>query len=369
MNHRSIAFDNLRGIAVLTVVVYHFFVIFDLHRFPLWGRFGVSLFFIISGFLIFNSYARLAGQHPAAEAQRLYWIHRAFRILPAYYVNLGCMIVLAAAMTPGDYFLSRDNLLFVLSHFLLIPYFIYQDTGFGLNGPYWTLNVEMLWYIAAPLLVCFAGSYRRVALLFGLSCLYLAGLDLGWFDQLIRQMDATAVQGPRRDALRTWLSFQLPGQFLFFAIGILLCKFHQSHRLGRVEQWIYDRLPGRGVFYLLWIAAVLVALSCNAALPRLGQTNLGLNLFMALVTASVFLLIFFARQTGTSALNWLGRISYSTYLWHFPLLVLAKRFGILDYMSLPVFAVLYTAALLAISALSYHLVEERGFAWRARVIG
>lgn len=58
--------------------------------------------------------------------------------------------------------------------------------------------------------------------------------------------------------------------------------------------------------------------------------------------------------------QWLGKISYSIYLWHYPLLAIAKHVNILEFMSLPAFIGLFFVFLLMISSFSYYFVEETG---------
>lgn len=93
--------DSIRGLAILGVLFYHgFFWARDVSQFPRFerlflrlmspGEFGVSLFFVLSGFLITGL---LIDSRDRPDYLRRFYIRRALRILPAYY---GILVILAA---------------------------------------------------------------------------------------------------------------------------------------------------------------------------------------------------------------------------------------------------------------------------------
>ena len=341
--------DTLRGLAVLAVVIYHYFVLFGLQASPwfsyihTYGLFGVSLFFVISGFLIYRSVATRIERHGLKEGLRRYAIHRFFRIVPAYYVNLFFVILLTASFLLGwDYLLSGAFVKPLFYHLTFSAYFVYKDAGFGINGAYWTLNIEMLWYLLAPLLFLYAKTLPRLLLLGALALLYFFALQKGWLDPLLH----TDSDDPAWMLKRFFLSFQLPGQILFFVAGILIYRYRERLTLP-LPAW---------TLYTLFFAVPALFSYVNARwqiIPLFFWNNLQL----LLVTATLFILFYRRALKLLHPLAWLGEISYSVYLWHMPLLFLFKQ------TALPLLTktVLFTLTLLLVSLASYYFVERWGF--------
>lgn len=147
--------DGLRAIAALAVFLVHFnqqarlqveLGPFDLARWLANGNTGVALFFVLSGFLLATPFWR---QQYAAGAQldvKQYFLRRLARILPAYYMCLGGLIAIKLA---AGGFPSINN---VLSHVLFL-YNVSDHNILSLNEPFWTLAVEMQFYLVLPLLM------------------------------------------------------------------------------------------------------------------------------------------------------------------------------------------------------------------------
>jgi len=219
--------DVLRGTAVIFVVIYNFFVLLGLNSNPIFhyihsfGLFGVSLFFIISGYLIYRSIDYTISTHGVKIGLKKYTLHRLFRILPAYYFNFFIILIMATSFIGASYLYSLGFFKQIVSHLTFLSYFLYKDAGLSINGAYWTLSIEMLWYIVAPLLFIFIKKDRYLILLFLGSILYLIGLDFSLYDSLLG-IDKNA---SNYMLLEFFLSFQLPGQLIYFITGILIYKY------------------------------------------------------------------------------------------------------------------------------------------------
>lgn len=105
------------------------------------GGFGVSFFFVLSGFVLTLTYAK------SDLNLRTYFVKRISRIFPIYWFGLSLAFV----------FVSLDSLDFgkvFLVHFLgLQSWFLDSDLGFHFNGPGWSISVEMFFYLLFPLLL------------------------------------------------------------------------------------------------------------------------------------------------------------------------------------------------------------------------
>ncbi len=349
--------DLLRGITVCSVVVYHFFVILGLEgksSFQLissFGIFGVSLFFVISGFLIYRSAEYSLEKYGVTQGVRHYTLHRLFRILPAYYFNLAVVILLASTVIDREYYYSMGFIKQIFAHMTFLSYFYYQDAGLGINGAYWTLSIEMLWYLVVIGLLLFIKRTSILLLIAVFSFLYLWGLDHALFDRLFH----IPQESPAHLPLLYYYSFQLPGQISYFIAGIIIYK-----HLSRVK------LTKPSMHYLSALAVYLLFLflSSNFDIHTSFLLN---NLFILATTFTLFLLLYNTRPTMMQPLEWVGKISYSIYLWHMPLLFVMKQTSILEHLTITTSLLLFVTALLVISSLSYYLIEEGGFALRKRL--
>ncbi len=154
--------DGLRAISVLLVVSVHMHT-----RMWHWmaGGLGVTIFFVLSGFLITTLLLR-EEQQRGSVSLRAFYIRRAFRILPLYYVVLGAYALLICGIGIGAE--KKAAFLKVLPYYLTylqdIPYFFH--TGLSRTLPYyqrWSLGIEEKFYLIWPLLafVALGAGMRR----------------------------------------------------------------------------------------------------------------------------------------------------------------------------------------------------------------
>jgi peptidoglycan/LPS O-acetylase OafA/YrhL len=342
--------------------------------------FGVTLFFTLSGFLLYRPFARSILQLRPPPSIAGYLRNRALRILPAYWVilliasvALGTVLVRhGTALPPGS--LSGDGLLRAGT---FTQNYSPAMLGSGI-GPAWSLAVEAVFYLLLPVLAVGAlalgrlGPLRQwpravalippiVLLVVGLSGKYAA---------------ARLIPGTHNQWGNTWhsvveLSFW--GQADLFAFGMGLAVLYVV-----VEEGILV-LP-RGHRLLAWAAAVCGYVLVRELSPPDAQLSYSpSNTMMALVCALLLGLVVLQTAEGrvptmllrvleTRPVIWIGLVSYSVFLWHGPIvrwlaghdLVLAGRLG---------FAVntLFLLALtLAFSAVTYRFVEEPALRLKAR---
>jgi peptidoglycan/LPS O-acetylase OafA/YrhL len=286
--------DALRAVAALAVMVEHMFG--DLLRQasastgPIstlaesvvqnvsLGRFGVALFFLISGFVVPFS---IGGERPL----RHFAISRLFRLYPALWLALAVLATTAwfAGETPQT--------ATVLANLTMAPPLFGQP---WLSPIHWTLFIELLFYILVALLF-FAGTLKHVGALLALSLALIAATAL-------------PVQ------LRTHGVVNLPVQYLgmhlsFLFLGLLL------------RLWLVERMRGAR------LSALTLGLAQLAALLSVSQFSLarGDNFIMEGLrpVLSAYLLafaVFFAairlERPRSSLLARIGLTSYSMYLFH-----------------------------------------------------
>ncbi|MFV0598195.1 MAG: acyltransferase family protein [Bacteroidales bacterium] len=163
--------DALRGIAALAVVIYHYTTRFELKfgydyttkygEFP-YGHFGVTLFFMISGFVIFMTLKKINSPIDFA-------VRRFIRLYPIFWI---CMILTFSVIYLLDIDSLKVSMPDFVANFTMIPNFL----GFHfVDGAYWTLQVELLFYVFIFILLL-TKSTNKIIFWGALYLLFIFGL-------------------------------------------------------------------------------------------------------------------------------------------------------------------------------------------------
>ena len=313
-------------------------------------RLAVVLFFVLSGFLLSRSWfaATLEGRRPPNLGR--YVRSRAARILPAYYVALAGSIVLLWGLdgTPGLRLPPADE----LPLFLVFAQNFAPGSVMKLNPPMWTLAVEVSFYALLPAIGWLAlrvAPRRRSLALVPLS-LIAVGVLYNW---------AIAGQG-----LSMTFSKQLAAMLPYFALGMLAALVAHGRTID---------MRAKRLLVAAGVALVVADAFAKAAAPARGMDLTMLFSIMRDVPSAIgFALIVGAMAiaprsalVGGSILAALGTISYGFYLWHVPVFMVLRGYGLL-----PLDPVLGPAAALApslaLSALSWFALERPVLRWSAQ---
>lgn len=136
--------DALRGIAALLVVAFHFTMGRPEAAYGFkYGICGVDLFFVISGFVIFMSLTRV-------KTGADFIISRASRLYPAYWaaVSFTFMLIVGRSLVL-DGQIGKIGLLNYLANLTMFQFFVLIP---DLDGPYWSLTIELMFYVAVLIL-------------------------------------------------------------------------------------------------------------------------------------------------------------------------------------------------------------------------
>lgn len=338
---RSARIESLRALAALAVLVSHVFGVsrsYDGSMYAtFWGRallgggFGVYVFFALTGYLIFLPFARrLAGGRRVSLAA--YARNRAVRVLPLYYVVLVTLLVLREGGGTASQWLRFG---FLAQNF-------WRDSVATVDGPMWSLVVEVHFYVLVPVLAVVlakvAGPARwRAAAALG---------ALGLASALLRVAFVTgkADADPR-------LLYNLPTTFLFFVPGMWLALLRTGLDAGTV------RLPAAWARPAPWVA--LAAAGWVTVFWDYRTDPVALPLACLGTVGAVVLPL----QPGavTRMLSWrplaaLGVASYSLYLWHLPILEVLSDRAWAPHGFVPLLGLLTAVSTLAAAA-SYRLLE------------
>ena len=332
--------DGLRAIAVLAVVLYHFDVV------GVRGGFvGVDVFFVISGYLITGIIQSELARGEFTLAR--FYERRARRIFPALFVMLlATMVAGIFLLLPSD--LGRlgqatiATILFV-SNGLYYERSGYFDEGSDFNPLLhtWSLGVEEQFYVGLPLLLMLVHRYKPAWLVRVIAvCALLSFVACVLAQPIVAKM----------------VFFLSPFRAWELLLGALLA-------LGAVRQFRNDTLRQAAS------AVALVVLLGAIASMRAGVDFPGWKAAIPVVATAMLLHSGASGRTWASAvLSWrplvfVGLISYSLYLWHWPLMVFVKyRQGMPSLDMVQVLVLLAAALLLAVA--SYRWVEQPFRRWR-----
>lgn len=321
--------NGLRAIAVLGVLLYHFN--------PAWlpgGFAGVDVFFVISGYLITGIILRGLGNQSFSLVQ--FYRSRAQRIIPALAVL--CLILLGGGwfyLLPLDYAALGKHVASSLGFVSNIVY--WREAGYFTADAHekwllhtWSLSVEWQLYLLYPL------GLLLLNRLVGLSALrgwIVAGCVASFIGCLV--------------ASRYWPEaafYLLPTRAWELLLGALACVY--PLRLKAVQQ--------------RWLEALGLSLILGSfVFIEVQQAWSGYLVLLPVL--GTWAMIAAARQdspvTGNPLAQWLGSLSYSLYLWHWPVVVLMSYAGWLgDTNNI----VLGMGAALLLGMTSYYLVEKPG---------
>ena len=336
--------QGLRGFAVSLVVLYHAGFLFN------GGFIGVDIFFVISGFVIGQSLSR-----ELAQADKVSWsdffFRRARRLIPALSLTLVVTVIaywalfgvesvalLTKSLTSGSLFVS--NFYFFLERG-------YVDLASDPLRNLWSLSVEEQFYFALPVIFLVAGfrSSSKAQVLRKILLIGFAVLAISFISNIILVNYSLSFSVPQ---------FLLPGRFAFFSpftraweflVGLLLALSSKS-LVSKVFFQLAGSLSVVGLIFAAWWLDSWQPFPGWFALP--------------VVVASVVLILnsdqktWFTKLLSTRPFVYLGDISYSLYLLHWPYLVIAKqKFGNED-------RVVLAAVLLSIlsSVAMYQFVEN-----------
>jgi peptidoglycan/LPS O-acetylase OafA/YrhL len=332
MNKHIPALDGLRGIACLMIFMGHFLHLRDhvSHTVtPFWIRVvsqywaGVDLFFVLSGFVIFLSLARLRGKWTTFGVFRSFLVSRVFRIAPAYF-----LLILAYFYIPfHNRLISSDLFISSVPHWVYLFFgqswwtVFHQRAGAQFVQPTWSLCAEVFLYVLMFLIVCFVP--RKHVLKAMAAC---AAVSVGL------RAYAVASGGDLIGA------FMLPVYRMDgFMLGGIIALLHSGGRLG----WASIR----GLDWAVGLCAIVFVAMTYSDVNLFGPFAVACGYaFYAVFFSAILMRVIKGGDFGFLArgpLAYVGTISYFVYLAQYPIvyamskvpcnvvLNLAMTFGIL----------------------------------------
>lgn len=305
--------QGLRGVAVLLVVLFHS------SDFLPGGFIGVDLFFVISGFVITKLLKREIESDQPKIVQR-FFLGRFYRLLPATSVVVVVTLVLSTlVLSPID---SIQNVTAVSRYASLFfgNFGLLQSGGyFYSSNPIehlWSLGVEAQFYIVYPFVFFFfyrfSGRFKRTALVF--TCMVLSMVLASLF---FATFGARLFSQVFEISARDFSFYMMPSRSWEFLLGTLVAVVPN------------DKIVQKSIIKL---SALLVSVVTFAISSIYFDMQDSFPSYFALLpaTASAVIICMYNQSMAVSAilrsrlLVLIGNVSFSWYLWHWPLIVFSE---------------------------------------------
>ena len=325
--------QGLRAVAVLVVMIFHFN--------PVWlpgGFIGVDVFLVISGFLIVSIllHKKADASYLLGRTLRYFYTSRFKRIAPAYFAMLVLVSIASAIL-----FLPQDLAIYQKS--LSNAFWFNSNNYFANFGDYfapanheqpllhtWSLAVELQFYLIAPFLV-----------------LLLPVKALKWvFTILLLGLTTVAQYRMQGLGIQQATYYSLYARLPEFFAGGLVALHILTAKGGDSKPWLGN-------------TGLVLVLSAAIAQPMLGAFP-GLPALVPAAGAALILLCpapsLAQRILANKPMVWLGELSYSLYLWHWPVLALLRYYTGSQILDIPL-SLIFLALTLLLATLSFYWVE------------
>ena len=285
---RIISLDQFRGLMALLIMFYHFsswtFFNFDsnnlMERF---GRYGVSIFYILSGMTLYFVY-----NNKISEKKEIivFYIKRIFRILPLLWVS----ILLTIFMSNNIHF----NFSRIISNLFCL--YGFYDTSLAISGGSWSIGNEMFFYLFFPLIIflLFRSKFFIIFILCALASIYI-----GFAFYIIP------------NNVSSWWNLYINSwnQFLLFYLGILLAFYH--------NKWIkLNKKIIRVLFLISLLLFIYIPIAKDPINLVINNGRVIFTILSLLLCFTFFKSEFVFPRFIDNFLRKLGEGCYSLYLLH-----------------------------------------------------
>ena len=361
--------DGLRAVAVLLVLLTHF-------GFNLFGWFGVEAFFVLSAYLITDGLLDAKKNISPRSAMRMFFLKRALRIFPLYFGYLILISVGYLFFHKPQFYPQAAPLLWTFTYNLMPLNAVWHHSVF--YSHFWTLAVEIQFYLIWPFVVyfCSESGLRRI-----LCGMFLAAPLVRW---ILSEGLARLGYGPLAvgDA-SYWFTLCQMDALAGGAAAALLCRNQQKRNLGWIltgaavltiiAGMINDRHSISSGFHVPYWMTLGYPFSGTQNYQQVWSYSFAAMMLTLLVMWLVFndglkkkVAVFFSHPV----LVWLGKRAYGIYVYHSPWLFL---FGVRIGNTQPLpgvyffWFVLYFLCVVATAQLSYRFWEEPFLNWKNKL--
>ena len=337
---------------------------------------GMTLFFVLSGFVLWLNYAASFGSKPVPEALREFAVARFARLYPMYAVvvlGIAAWMVAWKGIEPRSlaFVLTMTQAWFpVLGGKMLVAVMPSIEH-------LWSISVELFFYLLFPIVCILLGRVRGLAtvMLVALGNLVLFAIAIFVFFQFGKKFLQAVVPSLTDNGMQ-WLTYYSPylhiSQFLAGCFVAMVYLKLATRPVGRTE--------GRAVLILFWLSVAGLAVMPVALFfqPELPAYYFCIELTVRLAEVACFSVILLAasryglaRFLSSRAMIIGGECSYSIYLLH-PFLVRIAMVGKPEMPAAPEFVLrlcLFVVVATAVAWVTYSVIEAPSRAWLRRALG
>lgn len=319
--------DGLRGLAILMVVACHGFyanpegskLVQTAVSFINAGAIGVQMFFVLSGFLIAYPLLKAKGEYSATWYVRGYTIRRCLKIFPPFILCI-LLFSLTYRLVDGNFDRTKSGVQWLLG----IPHYMYVPDAPLFNGSFWSLWVEVGFYVVLPF--CFLALRRQSNV--KVTAFVIA---IVLFSVSVLASFLTWPQEARRDDYMLFIVGRFPNCLSNFAWGVLFAGLFISWRkeiqsVARFACWGYV-----GAVFLIG-ALAWQTWTIQSGLSAYWYTHAIKQLLANVATFLLLFFIFDCRTWGSRIFSWrwlkyLGVVSYEWFLLHQPFINLSRKWS------------------------------------------
>lgn len=335
--------DGLRAIAVIMVIGYHL-------QLPYFkgGVLGVTIFFVLSGFLITRLLLQELQETNTIDLKQ-FWIKRIRRIWPALLLMISITVIVTAVFNRVLFTKACNDFISAIFGFnnwyQIFNNISYFDNG-GASSPLlhcWSLAIETQFYLIFPFIILIISrinknSLKRKQILITVTTVLM----------ILSALLMYLLFDPSGDPSRVYYGLDTRAfSLLVGAILAIIVHYHTKLSLKKV----FNDIIGIGSLIIICIISATVA-GYDQILYQGGY------FFVSILAALVILSILKSQSILSKILSfpiidWLGKLSYSIYLWHYPIIIFISGGK-----KASVFIMLIEVVLTVVMAtLSYYLVE------------
>jgi peptidoglycan/LPS O-acetylase OafA/YrhL len=306
-SRRYAGIEGLRGICIASVLVYHYWP----RQLPA-GFLGVSVFFTISGFVITSGLIRISDTPNSNFRISDFFARRVRRLLPAATVVLTATLLYSFVFGWASRTMANDGLAGFLQFYnwrVIAIGTVYGEGMPSIFGHFWSLSIEAQFYFLVPIIFLISHRKKSIQISFFVIILIIAIIFSATSSSLtfIYSSSVTRV-----------------GEI---CTGCLLAFFIPTLKKLASRNSIQFTLSTSSVLSL--IILLLLTLRTSMQTPAYAHGGLLLvSLLSVLLIAGAVCSDFATRLFAVRPLVWLGEISYSLYLVHFPIRIILIWSGI-----------------------------------------
>lgn len=331
MEYRS-EIDGLRAIAVLAVIFYHAELNIFGHYFFEGGYLGVDIFFVISGYLITHIILSELYETGSFNFKNFYE-RRARRILPMLFFVMLVSIPFAWKILLPSAFIEFAESIFTSIFFSSNFYFYFNTTEYAAESSLlkpllhtWSLGVEEQFYLIFPILALAVYKYAKKYLL---KILFLLSLGSLIYAEFIGKSNSE-------------LNFFLPLSRVWeLTVGSLLAYKAINYKQNINNFW-HQHLPLLGLFLIFYSFFLFQEKTTHPGLITIIPI-IGTVLIVGYSSSSEFV----GKLLSTKPMVGMGLISYSAYLWHFPIFAFYRNLDIPETLEIK-FAIILSTIILSV---------------------